>query len=126
MSEDCDDMVGKQCCLLGPLTPSQEKIPISLLSGFLGSGKTTLLQEMLHNKGGLKVGIVVNDMAAVNIDSKLVKTETKRRLTSFAGELVDSSDVMELQNGCACCSASEELLQVGWGGRVDKGGEESG
>jgi G3E family GTPase len=90
----------------------EDKIPITLLSGFLGSGKTTLLREMLQNKGGLKVGVVVNDMAAINIDAKLVKSDSTRPKgdSVLGGGLLDTSDVLELQNGCACCSASEELL----------------
>jgi AAA+ ATPase superfamily predicted ATPase len=74
--------------------------PITLLSGFLGTGKTSTLKHILENKAGLKVGVVVNDVAEVNIDARLI-----RGLGAVA-----KSTAVELQNGCACCSASEELL----------------
>jgi len=92
-------------------------VPITLLSGFLGSGKTTTLQHLLENKDGLKIGVIVNDVASVNIDAKLVKqsdtavnnessndSENDNNLVSI-GE-----DVIELQNGCACCTLADELL----------------
>jgi len=72
-------------------------IPITVLAGFLGSGKTTLLQQLLQNNQGLRIAVVVNDVASVNIDSKLVSRD-------------GAAGIVELQNGCACCSKSEELL----------------
>jgi G3E family GTPase len=72
------------------------KVPITLLSGFLGAGKTVTLQHLMENTEGIKIGVIVNDVASVNIDAKLV--------TGSKG------GVVELQNGCACCSLADELL----------------
>jgi hypothetical protein len=75
---------------------SQRTIPITLLSGFLGAGKTCALKNLLENKEDLKIGVIVNDVAAINIDAKLVAGQT--------------GDFVELQNGCVCCSLSNELI----------------
>lgn len=72
--------------------------PMTLLSGFLGSGKTTALKHLLENAQNVKIGVIVNDVASVNIDAKLIA----------AGG--NTADMVELQNGCACCSLADELF----------------
>jgi G3E family GTPase len=82
-----------------------QKIPITILSGFLGTGKTTLLKRILENSEGVRIGVVVNDVAEVNIDAKLVINNAEQ---GFCGG--KSSDVVELSNGCACCSAGDDFF----------------
>lgn len=77
-----------------------KKTPIILLAGFLGTGKTTALKHLLENTDGAKIGVIVNDVASVNIDAKLVSSMPESA----------SEDMIELQNGCACCSLSDELF----------------
>ncbi|GFH50195.1 hypothetical protein CTEN210_06671 [Chaetoceros tenuissimus] len=78
----------------------EKKVPITLLAGFLGSGKTTTLENLLKNNQGQKIGIVVNDVASINIDNKLLANP----------DVSSTGGTIELQNGCACCSLSDELL----------------
>ena len=77
--------------------------PVTFLCGFLGAGKTTLLNHLLAQAEGRRWAAVVNDVAAINIDAAIVRA---------GGEKDATRDVIELGNGCVCCSSKDELAET--------------
>ena len=77
---------------------ARSPIPLVVLGGYLGAGKTTLLNQLLANREGRRITVLVNDFGSINIDAALIRERT--------------DDVIGLENGCVCCTIGGRLVQT--------------
>ncbi|WP_343691048.1 cobalamin biosynthesis protein CobW [Chitinophaga sp.] len=77
------------------------KIPVTIITGFLGSGKTTLIRNLIQHANGRRLAVIVNEFGEMGIDGELIKSCCS-----------NEEDVLELNNGCLCCTVQEEFLPV--------------
>jgi cobalamin biosynthesis protein CobW len=79
-----------------------KKIPTTIVTGFLGAGKTTLIRHLLANAGGRRLALIVNEFGELGFDGELLK--------GCASETCRAEDIIELANGCICCTVADDFL----------------
>lgn len=80
----------------------QEKIPATVITGFLGAGKTTIIRNMLMNAGGKKIALIINEFGDLGVDGEVLK--------GCGAENCTEDDIIELTNGCICCTVADDFI----------------
>jgi cobalamin biosynthesis protein CobW len=80
----------------------QAKIPATIVTGFLGAGKTTLIRHMLDNAAGRRIALIINEFGDLGVDGDILK--------GCGDETCSDDDIMELSNGCICCTVAEDFV----------------
>ena len=78
------------------------KIPATVVTGFLGAGKTTLIRHMLQNAEGKRIALIINEFGDLGVDGDILK--------GCGAETCTEDDIMELSNGCICCTVAEDFI----------------
>ncbi|MEO1400972.1 MAG: cobalamin biosynthesis protein CobW [Cyanobacteria bacterium J06635_1] len=90
------------------------KIPVTVVTGFLGAGKTTLVRHLLQNNQGRRIAVLVNEFGEVGIDGELLRScqicDEEAVVADNPGRNIPNNNIIELNNGCLCCTVQEEFL----------------
>ncbi|MGY5807613.1 cobalamin biosynthesis protein CobW [Rhizobium sp. LEGMi198b] len=81
---------------------NQEKIPATVITGFLGAGKTTMIRNLLQNTGGKKIALIINEFGDLGVDGDVLK--------GCGAENCTEDDIIELTNGCICCTVADDFI----------------
>ncbi|MBL9106554.1 MAG: GTP-binding protein, partial [Myxococcales bacterium] len=79
-----------------------QKIPVTIITGFLGAGKTTLLQYMLQHNQKRRLALIINEFGKTGIDGELIQ--------ACQNKLCTTDDIIELANGCICCTVADDFI----------------